>query len=256
MTKLRSAGLWTDVGTVLWKEWRELLSPSRRGSGRSSWLSVAVSVAVFGVFLPLQNGRTWVESPLTLVYWGWVPLFLVSGVVADAFAGERERHTLETLLASQLSDNAILLGKLAAAISYGCLVTFAGLIVGAVTVSVAHGQGRLLFYPALVAVGGAALCVLGAGLSASAGVLISLRAATVRQAAQTLSIGTMLLIFVPVYGIRALPAGIRAAGAAWLTRLDTRAALLLVLLLLAALDGALLAAARLRFQRAKLAVDA
>ncbi len=117
-------------------------------------------------------------------------------------------------------------------------------------------SGSIGIMQALVTAGGAALCVLGAGLSASAGVLISLRAATVRQAAQTLSIGTMLLIFVPVYGIRALPAGIRAAGAAWLTRLDTRAALLLVLLLLAALDGALLAAARLRFQRAKLAVDA
>jgi len=255
MTNMRTASLWTDVGTVLWKEWREVFNPLKGGAGRSGWLSMALSVAVFGIFLPLQSGRAWVESPQMLVYWAWVPLFLVSGVVADAFAGERERHTLETLLASRLSDTAILLGKLAAAISYGCLLTFAGLAVGAVTVSVAHGHGRFLFYPLLVVVGGVALCLLGAGLAASAGVLVSLRAPTVRQAAQTLSLGTMALIFVPIFGLQALPAGIKAAVAARLATLDARAALALALLVLAVLDGALLAAARLRFQRAKLAVE-
>ena len=37
---------------------------------------------------------------------------MVSSLVADSFAGERERHTLETLLASRLPDRAILAGKL------------------------------------------------------------------------------------------------------------------------------------------------
>ena len=72
-------------------------------------------IAVFGVFLPLQNGASWVTSPITMVYWAWMPLMLVTGVIADSFAGERERHTLETLLASRLPDRAILLGKVAAA---------------------------------------------------------------------------------------------------------------------------------------------
>ena len=252
---MRTDSFWSDVGTVLWKEWRELFNPRKGGAGRSGWLSMALSVAVFGIFLPLQTGRAWVESPQMLVYWAWVPLFLVSGVVADAFAGERERHTLETLLASQLPDTAILLGKVAAAISYGCLLTFAGLGVGAVTVSVAHGRGRLLFYPPLVALAGVVLCALGAGLAASAGVLISLRAPTVRQAAQTLSIGTMLLVFVPIFGVQALPASTKAALAVWLATLDPKVALVLTLLALATLDAALLAAARLRFQRAKLAVE-
>ncbi len=255
MSERGSASLWTDVATVMWKEWRELLSPGRRGSGRSGWLSIAITVGIFGIFLPWQMGLDWVQSPMALVYWGWVPLFLVSGVVADAFAGERERHTLETLLASQLPDNAILLGKLLAAVSYGCLLTVAGLLLGALTVTLAFGQGRLLFYPTLVAVGGAVLCVLASGLAACAGVFVSLRAASVRQAAQTLSIATMLLIFVPVYGLQALPASVRAAGLAWMSRQNSTTVLLAVLLVLAALDALLLAAARLRFQRAKLALN-
>ena len=40
---------------------------------------------------------------MTTVMWMWFSLLLVINVVADSFAGERERHTLETLLASRLS---------------------------------------------------------------------------------------------------------------------------------------------------------
>ena len=37
-------------------------------------------------------------------------------MIADGIPGERERHTLETLLASRLSDRSILLGKVMAAV--------------------------------------------------------------------------------------------------------------------------------------------
>lgn len=253
---MRHDNLGNAVRTMFWKEWREVLKPRSGGAGRSAWMSLAVTIVVFGVCLPLQTGRDWVESPATLVYWAWVPLFLVNGVVADAFAGERERHTLETLLTSQLSDEAILLGKVLAAVVYGCGLTFAGMVVGVVTVSLTYGHGHLLVYPPLVIVGGMALCLLGAGLAASAGVLVSLRAPTVRQAAQTLSVGVMLLVFVPVFGLRAVPASAKAALDFWLTGLNPRVALVLVLLVLAALDGVILAVARTRFRRNKLAVDA
>ena len=71
---------------------------------RGGRFSLVILVGVFGVFLPLQSGAEWVQSPATVFYWGWVPLMLVGGAVADSFAGERERHTLETLLASRLPD--------------------------------------------------------------------------------------------------------------------------------------------------------
>jgi len=47
-------------------------------------------------------------------------------------------------------------------------------------------------------------------LAASAGLLISVRAPTVRQAQQTLSVFVMALVFAPVFGVQALPAELQA----------------------------------------------
>ena len=106
----------TDIFTVAWKELREMLIQGDP-RGRSK-LSLLIVVAVFGVLIPLQNGPAWVDSPLSIIVWGWMPFLWVSGIVADSFAGERERHTLESLLATRLSDRAILFGKLLAAMLY------------------------------------------------------------------------------------------------------------------------------------------
>ena len=62
---------------------------------------VIVPLGLLGVMLPWQMGRAWIESPLSLAVWAWMPLMLMAGLIADSFAGERERHTLETLLASR-----------------------------------------------------------------------------------------------------------------------------------------------------------
>jgi ABC-2 type transport system permease protein len=242
-----------DVWTVMWKEWKELLV--RRGSLRGGVVSLLISVGVFGVFLPLQMGRAWVESPMTLVYWVWVPLFIVIGVVADSFAGERERHTLATLLASRLSDRAILFGKVGAAVSYGWGLTLISLLLGLVTVNLAQGRGELLLYPPLIGLGIVGLSLLGAGLAAGAGVLVSLRASSVRQAQQTLSIAMMLLLFVPIFGAQALPVEWQARLARVLMAADVTKIVLVVVVVLTALDIGLLAAAVARFQRVRLILD-
>ena len=123
----------TDAWAIIWKEWREMLG--QRGlRGKSGLL---LTIGVFGIALPLQAGRAWIESPVLLVTWSWVPMFLVSTVIADAFAGERERHTLETLLATRLSDRTILFGKMGAAIGYAAAITVASLVLGVLTVNVA-----------------------------------------------------------------------------------------------------------------------
>lgn len=83
-----------DILTMMWKEWKEILN----WGGRRGRLGIVLFVVVFGVALPWQMGRAWIASPIALAYWAWVPLFMVTTVTADAFAGERERHTLETLL--------------------------------------------------------------------------------------------------------------------------------------------------------------
>lgn len=242
-----------DISTIAWKEWRELFL--QRGSLRGGAAGLLLMIFVFGAFLPLQTGRAWVRSPVVLLYWTWVPLLLVVSVVADSFAGERERHTLETLLASRMPDRAILFGKVLAAVGYGWGVAVTSLLLGLITVNLAHGRGELLLYPPLVALGGVGLSLLVAGLAAGAGVLVSLRAATVRQAQQTLSFATMFLVFIPIFGLQALPAAWKARLPGLLAHTSPGQVLLIVMVALALLDLGLLAAAMARFQRARLILD-
>jgi len=246
-----------DIWTIVWKDWKE--SFAAQGSRRGGLMRLLILVFVFGVFLPLQSGRAWVESPVVLIYWMWVPGFLVTGLVADAIAGERERHTLETLLASRMPDRAILFGKVLAAVGYGLGLTVVSLFLGLVTVNVAYGRSELLLYPPLTVAGGIGLGLLTAGLAASAGVLVSLRAATVRQAAQTLSIATMLVLFVPILALQALQKALPGVSAieftAFLETMNWAWVLLGAMGALALIDGILLVAGMARFKRARLILD-
>jgi len=242
-----------DIRTIVWKEWKELLF--QRAHLRAGWLGIAMIVIVFGVFMPLQMGRAWVESPWVLFYWLWVPLFLVSSVVADSFAGERERHTLEALLSTRLPDRAILFGKLIAAIGYGWGITLVCLLVGIVTVNLRYRGDGLLIYSPKVGFGILALSLLSAGFIASAGVLISLRASSVRQAQQTMSISIMLLIFIPIFGSQALPLEWRKRLAEALMNAGATRIMFIVMAALIVLSIGLLAVAMARFKRARLIID-
>jgi ABC-2 type transport system permease protein len=245
-----------DIWTIIWKEAKEILL--QRGNLRGGWFGLLIFIGVFGIFLPLQSGPSWVESPIGLLYWSWVPFLLVSGVVADSFAGERERHTLETLLASRLSDRAILFGKLGAAIAYGWGFTLVSVLVGLITINLASGQGDLLMYPAPIGLGILALSFLIATLAAGLGVLVSLRAATVRQAQQVFSVAFFLL-FIPLFAIPMLPDAWRAQAINWFMQNSGRITISTVVLAVAGvlllIDIVLVLAAMARFQRARLIID-
>ena len=99
-----------DIMTITQKELKEIVL--QRGSLRSGLTNVLVSLGVIGILFPLQFGPAWLSSLIALLSTAWLPLFMAMGLVADAFAGERERHALETLLASRLNNQAILYGKM------------------------------------------------------------------------------------------------------------------------------------------------
>ena len=242
-----------DVLTVAMKEWKEyLLAGSNLKGGRFGLL---IMLAVFGVLLPAQNGIQWATSPMLLIVWSWVPLMLVAGVVADSFAGERERHTLETLLASRLSDEAILAGKVVAAVGYGWGFALVMAVVSLMSVNLIHWQGHVVFYPLTTAVGVPLFSLLTSLLAASAGVLVSLRAPTARQAAQMLSISVMLILFVPMFGFQALPADLKASIAAAVMKVNPLVVAGGLVVLLAVADVVLLMLSVLRFRRARLILD-
>ncbi len=242
-----------DILTIAWKDLREVLLQA--GTLRRSLRGLLFSFLIFGVFLPLQIGPDLVRQPAAILPFAWVPLLLASGMVADGIAGERERHTLETLLASRLSDRAILLGKVVAAIAYGWGFKLVSAAVGLVTVNVVNaGHGLLLYAPGALALLGV-FGLLGAGLVACGGALVALRAPTVRQAAQNMNLAIFAVVLIPVLGLQVLPVDVRRqvftllGGLDWLTIGVGAAAILAVA------DLLLLAAAMARFQRARLILD-
>jgi ABC-2 type transport system permease protein len=243
-----------DLATMIWKEWKEFFF--QRGTSRKwTLLNLMLPIFVLGFIIPLRVGAPYVQNPGWLVIPGLVPLLFVLTLVADSFAGERERHTLETLLASRLSDQAILLGKIAAAVLYAFGVLVLTLLLGLVAVNLSHSHGQLLMFPMNRLIPSLLFDFLAAVLLSCVGVFVSLRAATVRQAMQTLNFGFMIVVWGSFFGLRALPAQWQAALASVLAGNNLLRTEAILAVSLVVLDAALLIAARARFRRARLILD-
>lgn len=241
-----------DIWAVMWKEWHEYAAGGGSGRGRGL-IGVLIIIGIVSILLPVEfvrKGNSWVDSPLPVLIDGvYLPFTILLNVIADSFAGERERHTLETLLASRLSDRAILFGKVGAATGYGLVLGLIAAVFQFLVATLAGGSG---FYPVGTIVGIVVWGLLIALLAASAGCLISLRVATTRQAQQILGIGFMVLIFIPIIIIQLLPAGAQAQIGTWLNTVSPGEFFGLSVVVLVVLDAILLGVARLLFQRAKL----
>jgi len=240
-----------DIRTILWKEWKDVLT---QGGGRAKWYPLAF-LAIFGLFLPFQTGRAWVETPVSLGFYAMIPIILVVTWVADSFAGERERGTLETLLATRLSDRAILFGKIASVAGFAWGMALAAFFAAVVAVNIAHWNGQIVFYRPSIALGCVGLSFLSATLGADAGILVSLRAATVRQAQQTLGLAVFAITWIPMLGINLIPDASKVVLGELLRSGDFTLVILIVVASLAVLDLALLGAAMARFQRTRLILD-
>lgn len=232
-----------DLWTMIWKEWKDFLW----SGGRSDLLRPLLNIAVLGILLPLSFRQSWIDlGPAPVLIILFTPFMFVILVISDAIAGERERHTLETLLASRISDRAILLSKVLVAVAYNWAATLLCLLLGALVVNLSQGlrdwefyQPLSLFFVVLV------LCFLTTLLAASGGVLISLKSATVRQASQTMLLGLILLGLAISLVVRLLPPGLTAS-------LTPSQMIQVIVLVLVVLDTILLAAALMSFQRSRL----
>jgi len=247
-----------DIWTVMWKEWREMLR--QRGSKRSTAGTTVLMMLVMGIFMPWQAGIAWVTTPLSLGLWVVIPVVLIATTVADSFAGERERHTLETLLATRLSDRAILFGKIGATVSYAWVMAQIVLLIALVPVNIRFWQGRILLYRVDVMLSGLGLSLLGASLVSAAGILVSLRASSVKQAQQTLGLAVVALTWGPMLALQVLPAEWKTRlGQALKAFLESGAGwaqgILIVAAALVVINAGCLAAAMARFQRTRLILD-
>ena len=243
-----------DILTIIRKEFKEIVHGSSKNKS-AGVLRMLVPVFFAGVLLPSRVGSQYLTGFAPLAGLAWILPMVGIALTVDSFAGERERRTLETLLASRLSDEAILLGKLCASVLYAWALMIGSLVLGAVVVNLTHPNGTLQFFSAPYAAGLVSFGLLTATAVCSIAVLVSLRAATVRQASQNLALGMMAVYFSLLFGFQALSRAQRARlMAAVIGGQFTRNALF-GLLLLVALDAVLLGAAKARFKRARLILD-
>jgi ABC-2 type transport system permease protein len=197
-----------DIWTMIWKETKDSIF----SGGRGAWIRPLIFIFLLGMLTPWQLGQRWLalsSTPIAVLVACYLPFFFITSYIGDAIAGERERHTLETLLASRLSDQAILWGKLVVTVGYNFGLTIIGLLIGFVVANLPQGQGNWTFYYPLDILGETLLLSLLISLvAASGGALISLRAVTVRQAQQTMSVGVLVLFIVIVFVLKAIPAAV------------------------------------------------
>lgn len=244
-----------DLLTVMWKESKGLMRQgnSRKRAAASQLLVIGMMALIF----PLQLGRDWPTHSLSLIVAYVVPLITVGITIPEAFAGERERHTLETLLASRLPDRAILFGKLGLGVLYGWLMTLATLLASLVVVNVAFWNGTFAFFSSEMAVAHLVLSLLISVFMAGVGVLVSLRAETAQGAQQA---ATMLMIIpivilqvVPILFMTVVPNGLRTMTQL-LSGLNVVQVLAVAGAVILLVDVLLILLAIARFQRARLSV--
>jgi ABC-2 type transport system permease protein len=241
----------TDILTVAWKERRTQL---RQPGGRwRTFLNLLLPFALIGLYGPISNAD-WVNSPFVAIMCTIFSMVFLVTTIPDSFAGERERHTLPTLLASRLPDPAILLGKLVVAIAYGWGVTMLALLFGLIVANVVHWDAAPLMYAPRILVPAMVMSLFSAVTIALAGVLVSLRAATVQGAAQTLVTALMLpgvalqILGVVVFSRPEWRQGVRQG----LDSVRFESVALTLILVMLILDVLLMAAVLARFQRSKL----
>jgi ABC-2 type transport system permease protein len=248
----------SDLTTVVWKEWRELRAQSADFGGTSMIVTVTVLLVLVGGMAAIA-GPELLRTPFIVVI-SATPLFAVIGTICEAFAGERERHTLETLLASRVTTEALLVGKIVVNVLYawgGAVLLFVLLVVGA---NVPALDRSIVFPPIGETLFIFVIIPLLLLLVCTAGVLVSLRAPTVRHAQSKLVLffmGTAFLFLIPFLIIRSVfPHLMEAAKKAQAGPNFVFLAFASWGVILLAIDVVLLLVARLRFQREQMIVTA
>jgi ABC-2 type transport system permease protein len=232
-----------DIWTMIWKETKDSILQG----GLTALVRPVLLMGILGIIFPLRFGLQWLAlAPLVVGIVVYFPLLLVLSFVGDSIAGERERHTLETLLASRISDSAIVLGKIIVTTVYAWSTALLGLLLGLVVANLSKGQGSWQFYThvdLLLEVLG--LSLLTGLLGASGGVLISMRSATVRQAQQLVLVAMLVLAGGGVLLSRFLPADV-------ISSLSESQLWLIAIAVLAVLDLILLGVSLVSFRRTRL----
>lgn len=212
----------SGLGAVFWKEVREQYL--RGGRPTVSLVVFAILDVVVGIVAPVLIGQArdlgraeFLVAAATLAVSALAlsSLALPISVVIDAVAGERERHTLETLLASPARDRDIVLGKAFAILAFVAAQAVALGILCMATWSIF--AGALGFAAGLAfLVGGSVLSLLASSYTTGLGLFISQRARTVKSGQTILAYCMMPFFLLPSLLGPTLRAQVRGASPLWL----------------------------------------
>jgi ABC-2 type transport system permease protein len=192
----RRVTLVKQIFVIMSKEWEDLKSTlfSRHNLLAGIW-PVLLFCAAFGVYEPLKIGSEWLQSPMMVFSVSVLVPFVFIGFISPyTFVGERERGTLEPLLATPVSDQALLFGKIGMAVICGWVITAINLLLGLGSINFFQTNAGVLLCPPGFLVSSMLLSLLFSLLAASAGTNASLYAKTILEAQRNF----VMLLFIPM----------------------------------------------------------
>ena len=228
----------SGIATVARKDTSEWLSD--RDSRRGFVVQSAILIAMLGAFVPWTTPSIWSSPGEAALLYVVFPSLISSMLAADAFAGEKERRTLESLLATPLTDGELFLGKVIAAAGLSTADSIVTITVSFLTLLVrAHSKPAIL--PAGEQCAFLILGAFGAALLISAlAVAVSARVNVARSAQQIVQV-----IFLLLNGLVALLLKSYGAELTWQSAGIVCAALLVVGSILVGLSKLLFSRERL-----------
>ena len=178
---------------------QELSQLPRRMGGRTGVLIYAFALLALGILLPWHLSFDFLDAMVLLAY-ACLPALLVAPVMAESFAGDRERGQI---LATSEERRRSMYAKVAAGTLYGWISALLALVLGIATVSLWFT--RWILPPALLAID---LALMSLAVSVSAAIVaaaVSIRARSAKHAKRTLRQGFLLLLVLVVYYSRFMP---------------------------------------------------
>jgi ABC-2 type transport system permease protein len=211
----------------------------------------------FGVYEPLKLGPDWLQSPVMMFSVSVLIPFIAIGFISPySFVGERMRETLEPLLATPVSDKAILFGKIGMAVLYGLGVTLANMLLGLVFINLFYANSMFLLYRPGIVLPTILLSLFFSILVATLGTNASFYAKTLLEAQRKLVMIIFIPIILPAFFLGPLiPEDWKVIIIQIIAHLGATHLLLILIMLLLMVDGIFIFIAKTQFHRKLLLLE-
>jgi ABC-2 type transport system permease protein len=240
------------------KEWEDIKSKffSYHNLQAGIW-PLFLFCAAFGVYEPLRLGPYWLRSPIMMFSISVLIPFIAIGFISPySFVGERKRGTLEPLLATPVSDQAILFGKIGIAVLYGWGVSLVNMLLGLGLINLFLANGKFLLYPLGIVVPTVLLSLFFSILVATIGTNSSFYAITILEAQRNLVMTLFIPMMLPAFFLGPfMPEEWKGIIVQITTQLGATNLLLILMVLLFMVDGIFMVIALTRFHRKLLMLE-